>query len=252
MIFEELTLLHSWRRRGRSFHDHHVFRDVRRLARDVDVAGHQLELGVGVGCAAAVVQRHPAVEVEGCAILVEQHDVVGAPVDAVGQVGDVGLLIAGLLRVDLPDEAGLGQQPFGQRGEVDVADLVLREHGDGAAVSLQDHVVDRAQQGAGVGLRVLGLDHDHLVDVLLQQRGGADQVVLEVLLEDGRALGVGQRLERDAGGVDLCGHVGVDHLVEAAGERDGAVFADQGDVLVVDGQLDRLALGLGRRQRVGG
>ncbi len=97
--------------------------------------------------------------------------------------------------------------------ETDVADVVGPLDHDQVAFLLLEHdlVAIEREQGPGVVGRLLvglgpGDDVDLLVDVLLEELVGIDQVELVVLLQE-LGVGVGEALEMHRGRVDLLGDV---------------------------------------------
>ena len=92
------------------------------------IPGHQRELGVLVSCAALVVERDPAREVESSVVLVDQRDVVGLPADAVGDVADLRVLLA---------RAVASQQPVERRLRVQALRHLLQRY---LALRVQDQL----------------------------------------------------------------------------------------------------------------
>ncbi|MNS64903.1 hypothetical protein D3C72_980490 [compost metagenome] len=222
----------------------------------VDVARHQREARVGVGGAALVPQRDPAGHV-GLGVVGAAHEhVVGLPAHAGGHVTGLDRLGAGALHVEQPDQTRLRDQ---------IRRQVRQDHLAGRLqVNLVADAVDVALVGADQGgledlrrLAVLGgrADLDLLAHVLLHELGRGDQVVLVVLLEHVHAVGVRDRAEADAGGVDLARDVAEAQRQLAFGQRQPAGVFDQAQVVVVDGDGEVLALagaaGDGRHLRLG-
>ena len=186
---------------------------------------------------------HPAVQVEGLVTPGEQHDVVGLPGEPAGQVGDLHLLFAGAVGQQLPDQGGARDQAIRQLGE-GVLLHVPADHCDLTVLALQDDPPVGAQETAFVERPVFGHHLDDLVQILLEQGRAVHQVEHIVLLQDGGAGRIGQRLEQHAGGVDGGGHIAEGDLVESIPQVEGAPVAHQGGALVVHGHRQAVFGGL--------
>jgi len=104
----------------RSLHhpaDHHGFVHRDLFLDRCHVARHQLQPGVGVGGARGVRQRDPALEVQGCVIVVQHCHIVRFPGQPVGDVGDLTRSSAGDLAPELPHEGWLGEESLGEGRE---------------------------------------------------------------------------------------------------------------------------------------
>ena len=246
MVLEEFALLDRLGRGGPIGLKEEIPARKPGLWKPLQVAGHQLELGVLVGGPAGVVHGHPAVQVDGIVITREQHDVVGLPGKPAGQIGDLHLLFAGLIGQQLPDQGGAGDEAIRQLGE-GVLLHVAADHRDLPVLALQDDPPVGAQQTAFVEGAVFGHHLDDLVEVLFEERRAVHQVEHIVLLQDGGAGRIGQRLEQHAGGVDGGSHIAEGDFVKSLPQVEGTPVAHQGGALVVHGHRQAVFGGLCNR-----
>jgi len=77
-----------------------------------------------------------------------------------------------------------------------------------------------------------------LINILLQQPLGSHQIVLIVLLEQGDARRRIDGTEMDRGRINLRSHTGIGVGLAPLDQLQGARFAHQGQILVVDGDCD--------------
>ena len=188
MVFEEPFFLEL----RRAFHAHdarlrvHLHQPLRLDA--AHVAGDELEGGVLESCAGVIVDRHPAGKAGLLVVGVNDGDVVGGPVHAVGEIRDLGGRRARLRDVEGPNQRRARDEIRGKVGEGHLAALTENDpvaHAVyGAAVRGQESRFDRARREV---VRLLD-DLDVASDVLFHQLFGRDQVVLVVLLEHGGAV----------------------------------------------------------------
>jgi hypothetical protein len=109
VVLEEAFLLElrRRRRRGRGFGGTPVLAFGRlRRAHALDVAGDELERRVFVAGAAVVRERNPTGEITGLVAVVDDHHVVGDPVQVLGQVADLDALLRPAAS-EQPDQRGL-------------------------------------------------------------------------------------------------------------------------------------------------
>ena len=206
----------------------------------LDVAGDELQGGVGVGGAALVQERDPGAEVGGCLVVGDHGVVVGPPGQAAGLVADLHVVGAGPVGPDLPGERRLGDEPAGRLGQLDLDDVRAErddpdrlagrraaEH-EPALVAVAGRLLRQqgGRQGGPPAVRRLAVDRDRLAQIRLQEPVRADEVVLEALLEDGRRVGGRQGAEGDGRRVDRRGDAGEADLVLRAVELDRADLAD--------------------------
>ena len=239
VVLEQGLLPHLGRGRGFQCLPQNGAAQAVLLLDPVHVTGHQLQVGIRIADAALVGQGHPAVQVQAAVVIVQFSHVVGPPGEAAGQVGDLHLLLPGALVIHRHGQGGAVTQ-VGRHVRVDqpAADLGLD-----AVAGLQHHAVTGAEHPYLPGLFLAGgrmpVDERHLpAHVLAQQGLGAEQVVFEILLMDPQTVGPDEHGFRPDAGA---------HLAEGEGVRpraqvDGAAVLDQGQVMVVDGDADRLAV----------
>ena len=203
------------------------------------MAGDELELGVGVGDAAVVDERDPAVEVGGLFVAPDGQHVVGAPIHVAREVGGFDALRVGAAIFERPDERGPAVEIFGEIGE---AIGVGRHAGDDFVADFPDWaVVVREKHGfrfdpsrrAGVFFRAH--ERDFAADVFLEKLLRIEQIVFVILLDDVELRGVDERAEMNRGGIDGSGDVFEMQREQAGGEVDLADVAHERDIGVVDG-----------------
>ncbi len=242
VVLEELLLRHrAWRHRGLGAHRAVLRREAHLVAHAVDVARDELQAGVGVGGAAGIGERHPAVEVERAVGGVQLGDVVGLPGEPPGQVGKLDRLRAGAAAGKLGDQRRL----VAQVGRHAVEDDAAREPRLDAIADLQHHAAVGGEHGrlldrfgAGSGVRA----HDAHVapHVLLEELGGREQVEVEVLLEQRERTGVGKAAQLRRLRTHASAHLAQGDPVRPHVQRDAPGVLHQCQVLVVDGDGDRL------------
>ena len=223
------------------------FRAFFPFLQQVDIAGQKFDLGVLEGGAGLVGDGHPAGQVHVVAGLVDAGPVIDVPAHLPGPVGHLDQFAPALLRVELPDKRGPGQEAAGQHGETHVLDVPDPRQQVHPGRRLQ-HQLRRieAEERPLNDLAVLRDDADPLVDVLVEQLVGADEIVLVVLLDDAGhvRLAQGGKLHRVRldGGRD----VGETHQGTPLLQIHQPAFLDDDEVLVVDREADPLtAVGLG-------
>ncbi len=236
VVLEELALFHLLGGGGGRRGEHHVLRGQARRGQALQVTGDQFEQGVCVGGPAVVGDRHPAVEVEALLVGGEQEHVVRLPADAPRQIRDLDVVGSCLGGLQAPDQGGAGDQTLGQVGECELAHVGDGHHGHLAVGALKDDVAPAAQESTLVGGAILGDNPDLLLDVLLQQSRGADEVVLVVLLQDPGAVGIGEGSEEHARRIDLGRDIAEGDLVDARHQIELSPLAHQGGSLVVHRQ----------------
>ncbi len=217
-------------------HHHHALRPRGRRA--VDVAGHEQDARVGEPGAAAVVERHPRLQIGPPPLAVELQDVVGRPRDAAGQVGGGQLGAAAGAAVETPDQGRTRPQVGRQRRQRDPS----RHLEDDLAAHLEDRPGRHAEQPSLDPLAVL-LDPAHrLADVLLEDLLAREQVEFVVLLQQAQRAPAGG-LDQERPRLDLRRHVPELQRRDAARQLHRAHLAHQGQVLVVDGDVERAPAG---------
>ena len=175
MVFEEgvlrkaPTLLH----RHCVGHHHRSALGPHVASHTLHVARDQLEPCVFVRRPALVRERHPARERRRVVVLVEDHDVVGLPVQAAGEIRDLDLLLATRC-VEPPQQRRLGDKVVGNLGEAEAPGVVERDltadPQDRTAVHRHDLRLDRLVHA---GLRIGPIYVHGPADVLLEELLGA-------------------------------------------------------------------------------
>ena len=156
-----------------------------RLARPVHRAGHQLQRRIVEAGAAAVGQRHPAVEVEALAVGGEVGNVIGLPGQTAGEVGKLdGLLAAGGFEQDRE------RRPVAQVGRHGIEGQAPGHAGLDAVGKAQHRALAggeyrRGFAPLGVAGRVWADHRDLAADVFFQQLLRCQQVEVEVLFDEG-------------------------------------------------------------------
>ena len=85
---------------------------------------------------------------------------------------------------------------------------------------------------------VVGVDErDFFADVFVEEFCGVEQIVFVILFEDAELRGIGERAEMDGGGIDGGGDVFEFEAEVAGGESEISHVTDEGDVGVVDGDV---------------
>jgi hypothetical protein len=237
-------------RRGRG-HRHHAHVG---LAHAIHRAGHQLQRGVVEAGAAAVGQRHPAVEVEAPAVGGEVGDVVGFPGQSARQVGQLYRLLA-----TCGFEQHRQRRPVAQVGRHGIEGQAPRHAGFDAVGEAQDRTLPCREHRRGFALFSIAgwmrADHrDLAADVLFQQLLRRQQVEIKVLLDEGQRR-PGGRAQQRGFRAHLRRHFAQRQARQAARQLDPAAFLDQCQVVVIDGHGHRLAVGGGGADilcRIGG
>jgi hypothetical protein len=214
------------------------------VAHAVDVASDELQPGVGIGGAAGVGERYPAVQVERGVGAVQLGDVVGFPGEAAREVRELDRLAAGARGLELGDE----RRAVAQVGGHAVVDDAPGQPGLDAVADAQHHAGARREHRrrldrfrAGGGMRA----HDAHVaaDVLLEQLRRREQVEVEVLLDQGQRAGVRQASQQRG----LRAHAATDLAqrkpVAAGLEGHAPLVLHQREALVVDRDRDGLLVG---------
>ena len=244
MIFEHRLLGHGLRRgcrrHGRDLHLH-----IHRLAHLVHIAGDELQLGVAIGRAAGVGEGDPALELDGALVGRELGDVIGAPAEAAGEIGELDRDPALHRAVELGHQRGAGAEIGRHLGEDDAAGHI----GLDAVADLQHDAIGHAQHPgllhhlvAAVGIEA---DHaHHAADGFLQQLLRRQQVEVEILLQ--HVEGSGARFQQRGLGPDLGADIDEGDVVLALDQGDRARIAHQRQILVVDGDGDAGLVGQGR------
>ena len=214
------------------------------LADAVEIAGHELEPRVPERRAAAVDQRHPAVEVGGLVVARDGEHVVGIPRQLAREIRRLDAVLLDAVVVERPDERRSRVEVLRQLGKPDVIGV---HAGDDLVADLPDRRVVVAEEPRRHFLgtcRAVLLLHAHqrhvAADVLAQQLVGLEQVVLVVLLEHARARRLGERSEMNGRRIHGRRDVHEAQVADAARKLQFADVAHERDVGVVDGdgQLD--------------
>ncbi len=219
-------------RHGRDLHLH----DHRRLYL-IHIAGDELQLGIAIGRAAGVGKGDPALELDGALVGRELGDVIGAPAEAAGQIGELDRNPALHRAVELSHQSGTGAEIGRHLGEDDAA----RHIGLDAVADLQHHAVGHAQHLGFLHhlVAAVGIDADdphHAADGFLEKLLRRQQVEVEVLLQ--HVEGPGARFEQRRLGPDLAADIDEGDVVLALHQVDRARIAHQRQILVVDGDRD--------------
>ncbi len=220
-------------------------------AHAVHVAGHQFQRCILVGRPAAVVDRDPAGEIDVPFVRRQHHDVVGLPSHTGCEVTRLhGLLRA--LAVQQPHQRRLRDESRRQRREHQTSprihcDASVLEFVDGALLVPDQSCAQRFTRS----VLVLHDEFDRLTEVLLHQAGRRDEVVLEVLFQHVQRPGRVERDDMNRGRIDLRGHTLEPEVLDPAGQGDGSNVLHQPQVVIVDGDTDRLLVGR-RAAAVGG
>ena len=132
MVVGERFLRHR-RRRRRGALGHHLVgqHPVEVLAHAIQLAGDELQLRVAKRRAAAVGQRHPAVDVAGLVVARDGENVVGVPRQLARQIRRFDAMPRGAAVVERPDERRAREERVGQLGKSDVIGV---QAGDDLAV----------------------------------------------------------------------------------------------------------------------
>ena len=104
----------------------------------VQLAGDELELGVGVSDAAVVNERDPAIEVGGFFVASDGENVVGVPIHVAREVGSFDALGFCAAIFEHPDERGAAVEIF---GEIREAIGIDRHAGDDFVADFPDWAV---------------------------------------------------------------------------------------------------------------
>ncbi|OQB30602.1 MAG: hypothetical protein BWY09_02965 [Candidatus Hydrogenedentes bacterium ADurb.Bin179] len=183
MVLGKGFLLHHRRcARGKVRHHDEFFLSAFRL-HDVHIARDQFQLGVVIGSAGLVGQRHPAFDIERGFLAVQGQDIIGTPVHALGQVGGFHLVI-GTFIGQQPHQRGFGDQFFGKFGQYHhpgVPEIDL-------ALNLIDRPVVDAEQCRRLFIEVkigVFVHQQHIAAyILFHQLFRAHEIKFIVLLED--------------------------------------------------------------------
>ena len=212
------------------------------LADPIELACDELELRVSEGSAAAVDERHPAVEVGGLVVARHGQHVIGVPRQLAGEVRRLDAMAGGAAVVERPDESRPRVEIVGELREPHVIGV---HAGDDLVADAPDRRVVVAQEPRGdvfLPAGAVGLDGAHqrdvASDVLPQQLVGLEQIVFVILLEHADARRLRQRSEVDGGGVDGGRDVHEPQIEASARKLQVADVADERDVGVVDGERE--------------
>ena len=181
------------------------------LAHAIQIAGHELQRRVAERRAAAVGERHPAVEVGRLVVARHGQHVVGVPRQLAGQIRRFDAVPRRAVVVERPDERRPRVEVAGQLGEADVIGV---QAGDDLVADLPDRRVVVAEQPRlhlFFPRRAVVLPRAHerdvAADVLAQQLVRLEQVVFVVLLEHADARRLGERAEVHGRRIDRRGDV---------------------------------------------
>ena len=217
----------------------------------IQLACHELQLGVPKRRAAAVGQRHPSVDVTGLVVARHGEDVVGVPRQFAGEIRRFDAVTRAAAVVQRPDQRRPREERVRQLGKADVIGV---QAGHDLAVDSPDGLIVVAQQARGdlffLGRAVhLARAHERHVaaDVLAQQLFGLQQIVFVVLLEHAHARRLAERAKMDGRRIHGRGDVHEAQVERASRELEIAHVADERDVGVVDGDVEIDLIVEGRR-----
>ncbi len=206
----------------------------------VQAPRHELQAGVRVGPPGLVADGHPRGEGRGLLVRGDDGRVVGVPGHPRGLVGHLGEVVPLLRREEPPGEGRLRHQPPRQAGEGDPLHVVGAVQHDDLPLLVHHHGPGVEGEEAPAEPRVVLEQDVHVAPgVSLEDTVGAREVVLEGLLQDRGARGVGQGLEDDGGAVDARRHVLEPQVVEPHLEGDAAPLLHDGEAGEVGGPLAR-------------
>ena len=191
----------------------------------------------------------PARERRRVVVFIQDHDVVGLPVQAAGEVRDLDFLLTAR-RVEPPQQRRLGDEVVGDLGETEAPGIVERDltadPQDRTAVHRHDLRLDRLVHA---GLRIGPIHVYGPADVLLEELLGAQQVELVVLLEHLQRT-TAERSDVDRFGLDTGRDVAVLQSNAPRREVECPDLAHEPEVLVVHGYRHRVTLcGRGTERR---
>ena len=222
----------------------------------VHVARHEFDLRAGKGRAAGVFHGDPTDEVDHVLGLGRDNVVARFPRQPAGDVGQLGVELRGGGRVQFPGKRGLELGVGAERGKARLAgqrELQPALHLDDRLHSFSSgHIAaanDFARDHAIRFLRLLRHEIDRLPLEEREQQLLRDGVIAIVLFEDlQRHLAC--RVAQDHGvRLDLRGHAGEAHVIDAGLELQRHGLAQHGEALVVDGER---RVGGARREGEGG
>ncbi len=206
----------------------------------VQVAGHQLQLGARERGAGVVLERHPAVEIAGTALLIERQHVVGVPGDVSRQIRRLDAMCRAARVVEGPDERGPAVERVGQIRE---AIVVGADAGDDLGADAPHRAVVERQQrrlrfdGPRRAVLHRRANQRHLAaDVLLQQLLRIEQVVFVVLFEHRQAARLRERTQVHGGRIHGGGDVFEAQVQLAGRQREGPHVTHERQAAVVDGE----------------
>ena len=200
--------------------------------------------GVVVAGAALVVERYPAGEIDGFFIAGEARHIVRLPGKTAGQVGKIDGLLARLRALQVNGQRRAVAQ-VGRHVAISKADIGGQAGFDAVSV-LQHHAVVVGEHcrllARFLAIRRIGADGgDALADVFAQERLRAQEVVIKILLQQlqrrAAARDEARRFRHDARG-----NIAQGNAVRPRIQRQFARLAHQGEIVVVNGDGDRLAV----------
>ena len=191
-----------------------------------------------------VVERYPAGEINGFFIAGEARHIVRLPGKTAGQVGKIHGLLARLPALQINGQRRAVAQ-VGRHVAISEADIGGQAGFDAVSV-LQHHAVVVGEHcrllARFLAIRRIGADGGNtLADVFAQERLRAQEVVIKILL---------QQLQRRAAARDKArrfrhdarGNIAQGNAVRPRIQRQFARLAHQGEIVVINGDGDRLAI----------
>jgi hypothetical protein len=213
----------------------HDWRWINWLLDSVDVTSNQLQLSIEIALSRMVVNGHPSTYISSGLVLAQGYWVVRLPWESRSSVSNFAVSGDSLIAKNLPVKRWQGEEPVRERREVEPLDVV--EHFD-AVAGLQDIPWIEAKKGAVelvAFFSQFGIDLHLLIEVLLQNGIGVDQVGLIVLLEDSNFFLILKSLEGDSLGLDVGRDVCEVEVASALIKGDGANVLDHRELIVIDG-----------------
>jgi len=236
MVFKQRFLLHVGSVGHFCRHGPRRTRHRLRLAYPVEVARHQLQLGVRIGRPALIGQRHPAVQVEPVVIGIQFGHIIRTPCQTGGQIGQLQVLQA-RRRVEQRDDQGRRiAQRVGYAGKRQSS----RHAGFDAAVGkLEYHAVVGRKHGSGfagfhVGARMHAYDADLASDIFFEQLLRGQQIEIEILFLQPESGRIRQIAQLRGFRTHLRRHFAPRQLIEIASQPDPPRILHQRQIVVVD------------------
>ncbi len=193
------------------------------------------------GRAAVIDDSDPAIQVRIFVVTRNGENVIRVPRQIVCEIGSLDLLLLRTGIFERHQQRGAVVEIGGHFGKaialrIQSSHDVVANFPDGAVVVREQGGLDLFALGRGIFL-VRPHQRDFLADILVEEFRGLEEIVFVILLDDAKLFRIVQRAEMNGSRIYRGGDVHEFQAKRAVGKRELANIAHQGDVGVIDGDV---------------